>query len=363
MLSFEISFVILFTSLMAVIGCFFIFLIPTSKKTWIWTIFWAFSLYFAINPTKIRKVLRFIQMEKIVQSELATEFLLFFLLICIVFALISAMDSRLNRITRELMQLLVMEVKPQALNVSLILPAYNEEENISALTEKLIEAANTLSMEYEILLVDDGSKDRTGEICDQLSKKYPNVQAEHHSQNQGKTKAFETGVKRCKGTVAVLIETDLQYSPRDLKTLLRPFKEDFDFVNGWRVVRSDKLHRRILSGTYNYLVRSLFGTPFRDHNSGYKAFKKDVIMKIYKHLNKVKLTGPHRYFLVIAEQLGYRGSEVPVQHYPRPAGTSYINPFRTPLATFADMVRIRLLLSYRKTRFLELEPDLEMISN
>lgn len=85
-------------------------------------------------------------------------------------------------------------------------------------------------------------------------------------------------------------------------------------------------------------------------------------MRIYKHLNKVKLTGSHRYFLVIAEQLGYWGTEVPVQHYPRPAGTSYINPFSTPLATFADMVRIRLLLSYRKTRFLELEPELEMIS-
>jgi len=85
-------------------------------------------------------------------------------------------------------------------------------------------------------------------------------------------------------------------------------------------------------------------------------------MRIYEHLNKVKLSGPHRYFLVIADQLGYQGTEVPVQHYHRPAGTSYINPFSTPLATFADMIRIRLLLSYRKTKFLELELDLEMIS-
>lgn len=357
MVSFEISFIILFTILMTVVGCFFIFLIPTSKKAWIWTILWAFGLYFANNPVEASSVLRFLKMEQIVKSELVTEFLLFFILIVIMFTLISAMNSRLNRITRELMQLLVMEGEPQVLNVSLILPAYNEEENITAVTEKLVEVSNTLSMEYEILLVDDGSTDRTGEICDQMSKKYPNVRAERHSQNLGKTKAYETGVKRCKGAVAVLIDTDLQYSPRDLSTLLRPFKEGFDFVNGWRVVRSDKLHRKILSVTYNYFLRSLFGTPFRDHNSGYKAFQKDVIMRIYEHLNKVKLTGPHRFFLAIAEQLGYRGIEVPIQHYPRPAGTSFVNPFKTPLIAFADMLRIRLLLSYRKSRFLALEPD------
>ncbi len=354
MVIFEISFIILFTYLMIVFGCFLIFLIPSAKKAWIWTIFWAFGSYFANNPDNFNSLLLTLGIQRIIPRKLVIEFLLFFLLVLIMFILILILNSRVNRITKELMQLLLLDGTPQVLNVSLVLPSYNEADNISTLTDRLVEVSDSLLMEYEILLVDDGSTDQTGEICDQLSKKYPTVRSERLPKNQGKPIAFETGIKRSKGDIIVLIDGDLQYSPRDLSILLRPFREGFDFVNGWRVVRSDKFNRKALSVTYNYLIRNIFGTPFRDHNSGYKAFKKDVIIRIYERLNTVKLTGPHRYFLVMAEQLGFRGLEVPIKHFHRPAGSSFVNPFKTPLVAFSDLLRIRLLLSYRKTKFLEL---------
>jgi len=128
--------------------------------------------------------------------------------------------------------------------------------------------------------------------------------------------------------------------------------EGYDVVNGWRIGRSDRLHRTFLSSSYNFMVRHLFGTGIRDHNSGFKAFRKTAYLQIIGALQRLKLGGPHRYFLAAARALDLKIAEVPVRHYARGGGKSYINPVKTPMQTFRDMLKLRLILSWRKSRFL-----------
>ena len=335
-----------------VFGIILIILKPSSRRLWLWTIFWLFVLYLAWYPDSFDYLLELLRMERLKALNLGMEFLLIYISILFIIILIFSMDSRLNRITREIMHLLAHKEDTFIEKVSLIAPAWNEADNIRGLTEELVNASKLLPMEWEVLLVNDGSLDDTGKICDEMAKQYSQVRAVHHKVNKGKTAALETGARESRGDIVVLIESDRQYDPRDLINLLHPFKEGFDFVNGWRLVRSDKFHRRLLSGTYNWFLRSLFETPFRDHNSGYKAFKKETILSVLNTLNRVHLGGPHRLFLVMGEKLGYRGAEMPVQHFGRTAGQSYINPFKTPLGTLKDLLKIRLLLSYRKKKLL-----------
>ena len=104
---------------------------------------------------------------------------------------------------------------------------------------------------------------------------------------------------------------------------------------------------------YSFLVRNLFGTGVRDHNSGFKAFRKDAYLQIINALQNLTLGGPHRYFLASAVALNLKVTEVPVRHYDRGGGKSYINPVKTPLQTFRDMIKLRLVLSWRKKKFLK----------
>lgn len=338
---------IVICSLMIAIGVFILLLIPRSAKAWVWCLAWGSLLFLLLNRGVTDILVTSLGITGIMESRLVVETLLLGTALLGIAVYVLYLGAQLRKVTETTLAMLTPRRMPSE-KVSLIMPAFNEEASIGSLTDRLVKIAKELGIKNEIVLVDDGSKDRTGQICDDLAKKHDTVRSTHHSKNLGKTKAFETGVSKATGDVVVLLETDWQYDPRDLVSLLMPLSENYDAVNGWRIHRRDRFYRIWMSKVYNFILRRMFGTNLRDHNSGYKAFRKKTALDIYKSVNKIGLTGPHRFFMVMANNLGYRVAEVPVRHLPRTSGTSYISPVRTPLQVLYDMIKTRYFLTYRR---------------
>jgi hypothetical protein len=151
-------------------------------------------------------------------------------------------------------------------------------------------------------------------------------------------------------TGVLIIQTDWQYDPEEIELLVKPIEKGYDIVNGWRILRADRMHRIAMSKTYNFLQRNVLNTPFRDHNSGFKAFRRETIESLFKLIQNLNLIGPHRFLLALANINGYRITEVPVHHYPRKKGKSYIRIDKTPGHVLHDILKLRFLLSYRKSK-------------
>jgi len=198
--------------------------------------------------------------------------------------------------------------------VSIIFPAYDEAESIGEMVENTVRVLSDQRIRGEIIVVNDGSTDVTGEVADALSKKHKNVKAVHHRRNLGKTAAIETGLKASKGDVFFLIDADLQYSPKDIPKFLKLIKEGYDVVNGWRNERKDSFGRRFSSRIYNFMTNAVTGLHLHDIDCGFKAFRRGVFEDV------VFLGDMHRYILAVLKDQKFRIGEVEVQHFPRRFG-------------------------------------------
>jgi hypothetical protein len=334
-----------------VIGIIMLLLLPKSYKAWLWTVGWLIIFYLSVTTKLVEELEKILQIQSLEDQGLLAEASIAVALVAMLLLIVIAMYRRISRMSMQIARLLRKGNYGDISKVSLILPAYNEEANLDQVVRDLYEVIADFPVSTEIIIVNDGSKDRTGEICDQLKDEFPNIRV-LHQENQGKTPAFTNGVKQAEGEMVVMLETDQQYNPEDMRGMVTTIAEGYDVANGWRIGRSDRIHRTFLSSSYNFLVRHLFGTGVRDHNSGFKAFRKDAYLQIIESLQRLNLGGPHRYFLAAAVALDLRVTEVPVRHYARGGGQSYINPVKTPLQTFRDMMKLRLILSWRKGKFL-----------
>ena len=333
---------------MIAIALFFVILIPKSIKIWTYFFFWIFILLVYTFPNVFLEILRILYLEGLLRFNLAIETILFLAIVFILLLYIAGLNTQVTQLRKGILSLLLRK-EMASKKVSIIMPAYNEVENLKDLIPVLIKNA---PQEYEFVLVDDGSTDNTSEICENFAKQYEQVFFLQHPKNLGKTEAFKTGVFNSAGDILVLLETDWQYEPEEIDLLVKPIEKGYDIVNGWRILRADKLHRIAMSKTYNFLQRNMINTPFRDHNSGFKAFRRESIESLFKLIENMKLIGPHRFLLALANVNGYKITEVPVHHYPRKKGKSYIRIDRTPLHVIHDMVKLRFLLSYRKSKLL-----------
>ncbi|MFX0113399.1 MAG: glycosyltransferase family 2 protein [Candidatus Hodarchaeota archaeon] len=333
------------------IGLIIILLLPKSYKAWLWTALWLIIGYLAVNTKLVEELSKLLQIQSLEEKGLLAEAAIAITLIVLMLLIILTMYARINRMGLQIARILRKGNYGDISKASLILPAYNEETNIEKVVRDLHEVVKDFAIPTEIIIVNDGSKDRTGKICDRLKEEIPTIRV-IHQENQGKTPAFTNGVRQAEGEMVVMLETDQQYNPEDMRGMITAIAEGYDVANGWRIGRSDRIHRTFLSSSYNFLVRHLFGTGVRDHNSGFKAFRKDAYLQIIESLQRLKLGGPHRYFLAAAVALDLKVTEVPVRHYARGGGKSYINPVKTPLQTFRDMLKLRLVLSWRKRKFL-----------
>ena len=227
-------------------------------------------------------------------------------------------------------------------SVSVVIPAYNEEENISAVIKKSLQTLKKVSNDYEVVVVDDGSTDQTGKILDEIAKANKAVKAFHQGKNKGLGEALKTGYANAHKEFVFYIPADGQISVEELPNFLEQ-TDRADVVIGYHRKRADPLKRKLKSGVYHFLLKLLFGLNFRLTTSS-KLYRKKV-------LDSIKLEAGSAFvepeILFKAKKKGYRFAEVPVEHYPRVAGKSKGDSPIETARTLYDLFKMWLLLRFR----------------
>jgi glycosyltransferase involved in cell wall biosynthesis len=228
--------------------------------------------------------------------------------------------------------------------ISGVLPAYNEEENIEPATRRMAEVFGSLDFkDWEIIIVDDGSVDRTAEIADRLAAEDPRIRVFHHKPNLGYAKALNTGFTNARHALIFYTDSDNQFDVRELANLL-PLIVDCDIVNGFRVYRFDPLTRLVLSWGFNLIVRVAFGIKVRDIDCAFKLFRREVFDKVTIESRKFFVDAE---VLAKARHFGFRMKEIGVRHYPRPAGRSTVRPSHIP-STLAELGRMWIGIHFNR---------------
>ena len=215
------------------------------------------------------------------------------------------------------------------MDISVIIPVYNEEENVSILHGKLVEVLSNLNKRYEIIFVDDGSKDRTFLRLKTLKP----IKIIKFRKNFGQTPAMLAGIKESKGGIIIMMDGDLQNDPADIPLLLMKMNEGYDVVSGWRADRHDKLSKKLFSRLANKLRGYLIKDPIHDSGCSLKAFKRECF-------DDIDLYGEmHRYIPALLGWKGFRIGEVKVRHYSRKFGKTKYGLKRV-FRGFIDLINV-----------------------
>ncbi len=225
--------------------------------------------------------------------------------------------------------------------ISVILPVYNEEDNIVPLTEAIVESLLPLGNPVEIVFIDDGSTDRSVERMKAMKEKFskPEIRIVRLDANYGLSTAMAAGFEAAKGDVVVTLDADLQNDPADIPKLLEKLPE-YDAVLGWRVDRQDPFLKRISSKIANFLRKNVLNDPIHDTGCSLKAYKAFYVKRIKM------FKGMHRFLGVLLTMEGARITEVPVAHHPRKYGQSKYGFWNRLLSPFLDL----LVVAWMKRR-------------
>jgi glycosyltransferase involved in cell wall biosynthesis len=225
-------------------------------------------------------------------------------------------------------------------DLTVVVPIYNEEENITVLHEKVTGALSGSGIDYELILVDDGSSDHSFSVLQDIAAGDGRVRVIRFRRNFGQTAAMAAGFDAARGRVVVPMDGDLQNDPADIPRLLGKINEGYDVVSGWRKDRKDTfINRKLPSMIANALISQLTGVHLHDYGCTLKAYRREV-------LEGVSLYGEmHRFVPALASQVGARVTELPVMHHPRMFGTSKYGISRT-LRVILDLMTVKFLLAY-----------------
>lgn len=213
--------------------------------------------------------------------------------------------------------------------LSIVVPLYNEEGNAAKLHERIVAACNKFGKSYEIIFVDDGSKDGTVQECAGLSP----LTLIKFRKNFGQTAAFDAGIKHASGEIVITMDGDLQNDPNDIPLLIEKIEEGFDVVSGWRWQRKDNFSKKFFSRTANLLRKILIQDTIHDSGCSLKAYKRACF-------EDVDLFGEmHRFIPALLELQGYKVGEVKVTHHPRVHGVTKYN-WKRAIKGFVDMISI-----------------------
>lgn len=204
------------------------------------------------------------------------------------------------------------------MDISIVVPLYNEEESLPELMEWIHKVMTEHNFSYEVVMIDDGSRDKSWQIVQELKSKYNTLKGIKFQRNYGKSAAMHVGFQHTQGDVVITMDADLQDSPEEAPELYKMIMKDgFDLVSGWKKKRHDPFSKRFPSKIYNRLVRVFTGIKLHDFNCGLKAYHKDVIKSIEVYGDM------HRYMPVLAKSAGFKkiGEKV-VQHQARKFGVS-----------------------------------------
>lgn len=233
--------------------------------------------------------------------------------------------------------LIILKLNP--MKVSVVIPIYNEEQNIEILYEKLKDALNDQPFSYELLFVDDGSNDNSLNILKNIQKSDKNVIVISFRKNFGQTAAFSAGFDYASGDVVVTIDGDLQNDPMDIPKLVA-MMDEYDIVSGWRKDRKDPfLSRRLPSQIANKLISLVTGVKLHDYGCSLKAYRKDVVSNIHLYGEM------HRFIPAVASQYGVKIAEVVTTHHPRLYGKSKYGISRT-FKVLLDLIMIKFFQTF-----------------
>jgi len=226
-------------------------------------------------------------------------------------------------------------------SLSIVLPAYNEEANVENAVEQVSAVARQLGMDYEIILVNDGSADRTGEVARELMQRVPNFQLVEHYPNRGYGGSLKAGFAAATKELIAFTPADNQFVFSEVNRLLERLDEA-DVVSGYRAERQDTFIRKLNAFGWNTLVQLLFGYLCRDIDCGFKLFRREVLEHVTLVSDGAMIDTE---FLAGAKARGFRIAEVPVTHLPRVAGEATGANFKVIAKAFRDLVRFRQRLS------------------
>ncbi len=223
--------------------------------------------------------------------------------------------------------------------LSIIVPVYNEQDSLRQLYEEIRQVMAGLSLEWELVFVDDGSTDDSWAIVTELASRDARVRGIRLRRNFGKAAALTAGMHAARGDLLLTMDADLQDDPAEIPNFLNALREGYDVVNGWKKHRRDPWHKVYPSRVFNWMVSRWTGVRLHDHNCGMKLFRAEVAreIQIYGEL--------HRFIPVLADARGFRVTEIPIHHRPRQFGHSKYG-VRRFLRGFLDLLTVKFLTGY-----------------
>ncbi len=227
----------------------------------------------------------------------------------------------------------------QELGLSVIVPLYNEEDSVTLLYEKIVAAVQPLGLKFEILFVDDGSRDNTVAVATRIANRDKRLRIVKFRRNYGQTPAMAAGIDLARGRYLITMDGDLQNDPDDIPTFLEKLDEGYDIVVGWRHKRQDKLiTRKIPSRIANWLIGTITGVPIKDNGCSLKGYKANVIQNIPLYSEM------HRFIPAMTSLAGTRIAEIKVKHHARQFGVSKYGLSRI-YKVLLDLLSIKTILT------------------
>ena len=225
--------------------------------------------------------------------------------------------------------------------LSVVAPLYNESENVQPLVDWILEALGPYPETYEVILVDDGSRDETWDRIAEAAAAHPELHGLRLGRNVGQTAAMMAGFDHARGNVVVSLDGDLQNDPRDIPMLVAKLEEGYDLVCGWRQRRKDTLIlRKVPSWIANRLIRRLTGVQITDNGCSLKAYRRDLLDRISLYAEQ------HRFIPALSASVGARITELPVRHHARRFGESKYGISRT-VKVLADLFTLKMITTFR----------------
>ena len=222
----------------------------------------------------------------------------------------------------------------QKIEISVVVPVYNEEENLPVLIPQIVDVLGGIGKPYEMIFVDDGSRDKSREILKKMASQYPQLRLLGFKDNCGETAADTAGLKEARGEIVITIDADLQNDPKDIPRMLEYLKA-YDMVTGWRQKREDSWMKRITSRIANQIRNWLSEETIQDSGCTFRAYKRECLqnLKLYK--------GMHRFMPTLVRMEGFRVVEIPIAHHPRKFGVSKYTTWNRMWRAFVDLLVVR----------------------
>jgi glycosyltransferase involved in cell wall biosynthesis len=229
--------------------------------------------------------------------------------------------------------------------LSVFFPAYNDSGTIASLVIAALQAARSLTPDFEVIIVNDGSADATAEIADELARTYPEVRVVHHDRNRGYGGALRSGFAAATRELVFYTDGDAQYDPREMTVLWQALSDEVDLVNGYKISRSDPLHRIVIGRIYHHTVRVLFGLQVRDVDCDFRMMRRAIFERVALEKNSGVICLE---MMKKIQDAGFRITEVPVHHYHRAYGRSQFFNFRRLFRTGIDVLKLWVALVVRR---------------